>query len=72
MEHVYRCTNDKSLLPGIRSSCLYLLVCVGTHVSTLQELVTYRGLSGPDAGRCFHTTLSHWAQAFAVVTDSSV
>lgn len=61
---VHRCSRDKSVLPGVRSGLRYEKVCVGTHISTLQELVTYRGLDGLDAGRYFHTTLSHWQRTF--------
>jgi hypothetical protein len=61
---IYRCVAEKSNLPGIAYGRLYGLVCVGLNITTLQELVTYQGLDGPDEGRCFHTTLSHWAAAF--------
>lgn len=67
----YRCVHGHQHLPGIRNGAMYEKVCVGTHITTLQELVTYRGLDGADAGRCFHTTLSHWGQAFEEVTGTS-
>ncbi|MDE2099657.1 MAG: hypothetical protein KGL39_20560 [Patescibacteria group bacterium] len=55
-------------VPGLRNGGLYGKICVGRHVSTLQELVTYRGLGGPDEGQHFYCTLSQWREQFEEVT----
>lgn len=70
-ETVHRCRCDRSIQPGIRDGQLYEKLCVGQHVHTLQSLVTYRGVNGPDAGLHFHTTLSHWEQIFEEIVGAS-
>lgn len=61
---VYRCHRKDSKLPGLRHGSSYEMLCVATHVSTLQELVAYRGLDGLDSGKFFLATLSQWQDSF--------
>jgi hypothetical protein len=51
-------------MAGMRNGAMYEFVCLGTHVVTMQELVTYKGVGGQDDGRFFYTTASHWRTAF--------
>ena len=49
-----------------RDGQLYRPERVVTNVHTLQELVVYDGVTGPDAGRSFACTLCDWAMKFAL------